>query len=304
MFRSWRWLLIPIVTVPVTLVLLVPMMIAALVKWLVPIERVRTACRRIVVWLAERWLDVLVAMLRRCLDTRVVVTGEVDADTSKSYVLLCNHQSWVDVPILLHVFHGRLPFWRFFLKHGLIWMPLLGPAFWALEYPFVRFPSPETLERYPARRGENLRTARQACARLRGVPSTVVNFPEGALFTAERHRAQQAGFRHLLPPRAGGTALVLAALGDQVEGLIDVTMRFPVGPPSFGRFLSNRVERVEVHVRRVQVPPDLVRGDYENDPGFRRRFQDWLNALWRAKDERFARMHSGEMTESPDTDPR
>jgi len=280
--------------VPATLVLLVPMMIAALVKWIMPIEGMRTACRRIVVWIAERWLDLLVGLLRRCLDTRVEVTGDLDADPSKSYVLLCNHQSWVDVPVLLHVFHGRLPFWRFFLKRGLIWLPLLGPAFWALEYPFVRFPSRETLERYPERRGENLRAARQACDRLRGIPSTVVNFPEGALFTPERHREQRAGFRNLLRPRAGGTALVLAALGDQVEALIDVTIRFPDGPPGFGQFLSNRVEHVEVHVRRVRVPPEMIHGDYENDPEFRRRFQDWLNALWREKDERYSRMRSSD----------
>lgn len=302
MLRRWRWLLIPIVVVPMTLVLLVPMMIAALVKLVAPIEGARIVCRRVVVWIAERWLDLLAGLIRSCLDTRIEVTGEGDVDRSKSYVLLCNHQTWVDVPVLLHVFHGRLPFWRFFLKRGLIWMPLLGPAFWALEYPFVRFPSPETLERHPERRGENLRTAREACARLRGVPSTVVNFPEGALFTPERHRAQHAGFRFLLRPRAGGTALVLAALGDQVEALIDVTMRFPDGPPSLIRFLSNRVERIEVHVRRVRVPSEMTFGDYENDPEFRSRFQAWLNDLWREKDERLARMRSGKAVEPPGAD--
>jgi len=299
MVRRSRWLLIPSVVLPATLILLLPMLIAAGIKLIVPIEAVRVTCRRMVVWIADRWIDLVVGLMRRCLDTRVVVAGDFEADPSKSYVLLCNHQSWVDVPVLLHVFQGRLPFWRFFLKRGLIWMPLLGPAFWALEYPFVRFPSSKTLERHPERRGENLRTAREACARLRGVPSTVVNFPEGGLFTPERHRAQEASFRFLLRPRAGGTALVLTALGDQVEALIDVTMRFPGGPPSFGRFLSNRVERVDVHVRRIRVPPELTRGDYENDPEFRQRFQAWLNALWREKDDRLARMRS-----SPAADPR
>ena len=218
--------------------------------------------------------------------------------------MISNHQSWADVPVLLHVFHGRLPFWRFFLKHGLIWMPLLGQAFWALEYPFVRHPSRETLKRHPERRGENLRTARQACAGLRGFKSTVVNFPEGALFTPERRREQRARYRNLLRPRAGGTALVLAALGDQVDALIDVTMRFPGGPPSLGRLLSNRVERVQVHVRRVQVPPEMHLGDYENDPEFRQRFQNWLNALWREKDERLERMGSSDAGSPSDADVR
>jgi 1-acyl-sn-glycerol-3-phosphate acyltransferase len=288
--KRWRWLALPVVVVPVTLVLIVPMMIAALVKLVVPVDAVRTACRRIVVWIAERWLDVLVGLFRRVLDTRIDVSGDASFDRSCSYVLICNHQSWVDVPVVLTVFHGRLPFWRFFLKRGLIWMPLLGLAFWALEYPFVRFPSRETLERFPERRGENLRTARRAIEHLQGRATTVVNFPEGAIFTPEKHRAQRARYRHLLRPRAGGTALMLAAFGDRLDALIDVTLDFPGGRPSLWDFVTNRVDRVVVHVATVRVPPELTRGDYENDPAFRRRFQDWLNALWRAKDERLHRM--------------
>jgi 1-acyl-sn-glycerol-3-phosphate acyltransferase len=292
MLRRWRWLLIPVIVVPATLVLIMPMLIAALVKRLVPVESVRAACRRIVVWIADRWIDLLVGLFRRCLDVQVDVSGGPIAGRSKTYLLICNHQSWVDVPVLLYLFHGRLPFWRFFLKRELLWMPLIGPAFWALEYPFVRFPSRATLEKYPERRGENLKTAREASEQLRGLSSTVVNFPEGAVFTPERHRRQQADYRFLLRPRAGGTALVLAALGDRVDSLIDVTMHFPDGRPGLGQFLRNRVDRVEVHVRKVRVPADMTRGDYENDPEFRRRFQDWLNALWREKDVRLARMRS------------
>jgi 1-acyl-sn-glycerol-3-phosphate acyltransferase len=290
----WRWLLLPIAVVPVTLVLIVPMMIAALVKLLVPVEAVRTACRQIVVWIAERWLDVLVGLFRKLLDTRIDVTGELEFDRSCSYVLICNHQSWVDVPALLTVFHGRVPFWRFFLKRGLIWMPLLGLAFWALEYPFVRFPSRETLERFPERRGENLRTARRAIENLAGRATTVVNFPEGAIFSRARQRAQRARYHRLLRPRAGGTALMLAALGDRLDALIDVTLEYPDGPPGLGRFIANGVERIRVHVRRVPVPAEMTQGDYENDPAFRRRFQDWLNEIWREKDERLGRMRDAD----------
>jgi 1-acyl-sn-glycerol-3-phosphate acyltransferase len=296
--RRWRWILLPVVVVPVTLVLIVPMMLAALVKLAFPFGRVRTACRRIVVWIAERWLDVLTGLFRRLLDTRFDVSGDVEFDRSRSYVLICNHQSWVDVPALLTAFHGRLPFWRFFLKRGLIWMPLLGLAFWALEYPFVRFPSRETLERFPERRGENLRTARKAIEHLHGRATTVVNFPEGAIFTRNKQQAQRSRYRHLLRPRAGGTALMLAALGERLDAMIDVTLEFPDGPPGLWDWVSNRVERVQVHVRRVDVPPELTQGDYENDAAFRRRFQDWLNGIWRDKDRRL-----GVMRDAPRTPP-
>ncbi len=83
---------------------------------------------------------------------------------------------------------------------------------------------------------------------------------------------------------------MLGALGDRLDSIIDVTLHFPHGPPDLGRFIGNRVRRVRVHVRRVEIPADLVGGDYEEDPAFRERFQDWLNALWREKDERLRRM--------------
>lgn len=292
--KRHRWILLPLVVVPATLVLIVPMLLTALVKLAVPVERVRSACRRIVVWIAQRWLDLLVGLFRVLIDTRFEITGDAGADRRHSYVMICNHQSWADVPVLLYVFHGRVPFWRFFLKRGLIWMPVLGLAFWALEYPFVRFPSRETLQRHPERRGENLRTARRALAHLHGRATTVVNFPEGAIFSRDRQMNQRARYRHLLRPRAGGTALMLAALGDRLDALLDVTLHFPDGPPSLWAFIANRVPRVRLHVRRVEVPPEMTRGDYENDPSFRHRFQDWLNGLWREKDERLTRMHHSE----------
>jgi len=286
----YRWLLIPVIVIPVTIVLIVPMLLTALVKRLVPVPSITSACRSIITWIAGRWMDVLVGLFRRCLDTRMELNGELPNDRHRSYVVVCNHQSWSDVPVLLHLLHGRVPFFRFFLKHGLIWLPLVGQAFWALEYPFVRFPSRELLQRHPERRGENLRAAKQACEHLGDQATTLVNFPEGALFSRERHAEQRARFHHLLKPRAGGTALALATLGDRLDALIDVTLDFPEGPPDLARFVTNRVGRVRVDVRRIEVPRAVLHGDYENDPDFQRRFQNWLNEIWREKDRRLETM--------------
>jgi hypothetical protein len=87
---------------------------------------------------------------------------------------------------------------------------------------------------------------------------------------------------------------MVAALGDRLDALIDVTLEYPDGPPGLGRFIANGVERIRVHVRRVPVPAEMTQGDYENDPAFRRRFQDWLNEIWREKDERLGRMRDAD----------
>ncbi|MBL37140.1 MAG: acyltransferase [Xanthomonadales bacterium] len=282
--RFLRVPLAPLLILAATLVLIVPMIVAAAVKLLLPFTSTRRLGRRIVAGIAEMWMWIVVRCFRISYRTRIEVTGDTDFDRSHSYLLLCNHLSWVDVPVLLWAFCGQLPFYRFFLKRSLIWMPLLGIAFWALEYPFIRFRSREYLERHPEKRGEGLETARRACERLEGVPSTIVNFPEGAINTPERHRRQRPGHRNLLRAHAGGPSLVISAMGEQLDALLDVTIQYPDGPPSVADFMLDRVERVRVHVRRIPIPDALVGGNYQDDPEFRAGFRAWINDLWRSKD--------------------
>lgn len=285
-----RPLLAPAVIVPTTVALIIPMLASALVRVLIPVDAVRRRCRRVATGLAEIWLGVVVWSFRHAYDTRIDVTGDLEFDRNRSYLLLCNHQSWVDVPVLLQLFGLRLPFYRFFLKRSLVWMPLLGIAFWALEYPLVRFRSRRYLEKHPEKRGEGLAAARRACERIRGVPSTIVNFPEGALFSRQRHQRQESRYRNLLRPHAGGPSLVISAMADQLDSLIDVTLHYPDGAPGVPDLLCNRVRSVRVHVRRIDIPAPMVRGDYQDDADFREHFRRWLNAIWKHKDELLERL--------------
>lgn len=283
----------PLVIVPLTFVLVLPVLLAALVRVVVPVEGCRRSCRQFARRAAELWVGIVVRIFRACYDTRHEVTGDLDADRSQSYLLLANHVSWVDVLVLLEAFDGRVPFYHFFLKKPLIWLPLIGVACWALDYPFLNLYTREYLERHPEKRGEDLEIARAACERIRGLPATVVTFPEGRLFTPERHRQSEPPYRHLLRPRAGGTALVLSAMGDRLDALLDVTIHYPDGAPRLWHFLANRVPRVRVHVRQRAVPAAMTQGDYPSDPAFRAQFREWLNDIWREKDELLEEMKSG-----------
>ena len=282
--RFLRVPLAPVLILAATVLLIVPMVMVAAVKLLLPFTTMRRLGRRIVAGIAETWMWIVVKCFGISYRTRIEVTGDTDFDRSHSYLLLCNHLSWVDVPVLLWAFCGKLPFYRFFLKRSLIWMPLLGIAFWALEYPFIRFRSQKYLERHPEKRGEGLETARRACERLKGVPSTIVNFPEGAINSRERYQRQRPDYKNLLRAHAGGPSLVISAMGEQLDALLDVTLHYPDGPPSVADFMLDRVECVRVHVRRISIPAELVGGDYQDDPEFRARFRAWINDLWHSKD--------------------
>jgi 1-acyl-sn-glycerol-3-phosphate acyltransferase len=183
-----------------------------------------------------------------------------------------------------------VPFLRFFIKQQLFWVPVLGIAWWALHFPFMKRYSPETLAKRPELRGKDLETTRRVCARLRGTPVSILNFLEGTRFTPEKHEAQKSPYTHLLKPKSGGFAFVLAAIGDQLKSMLDVTIVYPHGRPSFWQFLCGRIPLVVVEVTERDIPPGLLAGDYGGDEGFRSEFQAWVATLWAEKDAAFERL--------------
>ena len=275
-----------------TLIGIGPMMLVALAKLVMPTAALRRGCAKIVMRIAEIWVDANLFFLNRMLKTRWEVWGNFNPSREASYLVLSNHQSWVDIAALVEALNGRVPYYKFFLKRELVWVPLLGLAFWALDYPFMRRYSKEYLEKHPQKKGEDLEITRQACEKCRGIPVTVVNFPEGTRFTAAKHAQQQSPYRNLLNPKAGGISFVMASIGDQIDTILDISVIYPGGVPGFWDLLGNQVDRVIIDIQQYPLQQHWVRGDYRDDPQFRAEFQDWISTLWREKDERISAIHA------------
>jgi len=298
MFASLpRLLRVPLVVLLLSLnvvVHVVPLFALTLVKLLLPFTAARRACSRGLVAIAESWIGVNNALFDLFTRIRWQVEGVDGLRRDGNYLVLCNHQSWVDIPVLQKVFNRRIPFLRFFLKQQLVWVPLLGPAWWALDFPFMKRYSRETLARHPELRGRDRDATRRACAKFRHLPVSVMNFVEGTRFTAVKHDVQGSPYRHLLRPRAGGLAFVLDAMGDALHAILDVTIVYGEGPCSMKDLVAGRIHDIRLHVRERPIDATL-RGDYENDAAFREHFQVWVNAMWQAKDAQVDRMleHAG-----------
>lgn len=264
----------------------VPLYVCGLAKLIVPIERWRRAMNVVLRRLAEGWIQCNSVLLDLVHKIEWDVRGVGELRHGGSYLIICNHQTWADIPILQRTFNRRIPFLRFFLKQELIWVPLLGPAWWLLDYPFMKRYSRETLEKHPELRGTDLESTRKACEKFRHAPASILNFLEGSRFTAAKHAYQGSSYRNLLRPKAGGMAFVLDAMGDSLRSLLDVTIVYPDGAPNFWEFLAGRLDRVIVHVEERTIPQDLLGGDYLGDGAFRERLQTWVDGLWQQKDER------------------
>ncbi|MEO7072477.1 MAG: acyltransferase [Rhodanobacter sp.] len=263
----------------------VPLLAFTLLKLLMPIPVLRRWLSRLLVLIAESWIGVNNLLFELFTRIRWDVTGLEGLRADGNYLVLCNHQSWVDIPVLQRIFNRRIPFLRFFLKSQLIWVPLLGPAWWALDFPFMKRYSREKLLRHPHLHGKDIAATRSACEKFRHMPVSVMNFVEGTRFTRAKHDAQSPPFRHLLRPKAGGVAFVLDAMGEALHAIVDVTIVYMDGPCTMMDLFAGRVRHVCVAVRELPIGTEL-RGDYDHDLTFRGRVKAWVSALWRDKDAR------------------
>jgi 1-acyl-sn-glycerol-3-phosphate acyltransferase len=288
-----NWLRTPLATVLVgasTLLHVMSLFAVTIVKALLPLPAVRRICNPLLTGIAESWIGFNSWMIGRFTRTRFVVEGDDGLHYNGHYLVLANHQSWVDVPVLQKVFNRRIPLLRFFLKSQLLWVPLLGLAWWALDFPFMKRYSREAITRRPELAGRDIEATRRACARFREIPVSVMNFVEGTRFTDAKHAAQDSPYRFLLRPKAGGVAFVLDAMGDGLQSILDVTLVYPGGRSGFADLFADRIGMVRVQVRERPIPTELVGGDYQNDAVFRERFQAWMNAIWAEKDATVARL--------------
>ena len=266
-----------------------PLLLLSLVKVIVPMRGIRLGLSRVLVVIAESWIAVNSAMFDWFTKTRWQLEGLTGLRYDGNYLVLCNHQSWVDIPVLQKIFNRKIPFLRFFLKSQLIWVPLLGPAWWALDFPFMKRYSKETLAAHPELQGKDMEATRRACEKFQHMPVSVMNFVEGTRFTQGKHDKQGSPYPHLLRPKAGGVAFVLDAMGDALDAILDVTIVYPDGPYTMMDLIAGRISEIRVHVRELPITAGL-RGGYENDANFRASFQTWVNTLWADKDARIARL--------------
>lgn len=255
-----------------------------LIKLLLPL--LRRPCNQLLDKLASGWITLNGWHQKLLTRTHIRVSGDFEQlSRDEWYMLVANHQSWVDIMILVRTLNGRIPYVKFFFKKELLWVPVLGQALWAMDFPIMTRRSKKQIERNPNLANEDLERTRRACEMYRHSPVTIINFLEGTRFTPAKHRAQGETYRHLLQPKAGGLAFTLAAMNGQLRQLLDVTIAYPDGRPSFWEYACGRVRRVDLHIRSMPITDDLI-GDYPGNPEFRQRFQAWVNDLWREKDQR------------------
>ncbi len=262
-----------------------PIIVLGLFKLLLPVPGLRRSLTRALMAMGEAWVDLNSRLLSTAGSIDWRATGMESLRRDQWYLVISNHQTWVDILVLQKVFNRRIPFLKFFIKQQLVWFPLLGLAWWALDMPFMKRYSAGYLSRNPHMKGKDFETTRKACEKFRNTPTSVINFVEGTRFSVEKRDRHNDPYRHLLRPRAGGFAVAMSSMGDMFGSILDVTIVYPDGPAKFWDMCCGTHVEALVSVRERAVEPWLTEGDYENDRYWRRRVQAWLGEIWQEKDE-------------------
>ncbi|MGY5393653.1 acyltransferase [Acinetobacter tandoii] len=220
----------------------------------------------------------------------ITVDEDLDLSMQGRYLMTCNHQSWVDTTVNQYFGLTRMPLTRFFTKWELIFIPFVGQAFKILGFPMMKRHTKEEIAKNPELKTRDMEEARKACEQLLSQPFTLLNYLEGTRFTPEKHQQQNSPYQNLLKPKAGGLALALNILGDQIDALVDMTIVYPDGAPGYGEFWLGEVGRIAVNLRKIDIPDWVLGGNYEDDEEYRARFQAWVDQLWTEKDQLISQM--------------
>lgn len=273
-----------------TIVWIGPLLILTPCKFLFPWTAWRKGWDRPLFALARGWISGCNLLTSVAAGIDWEIEGLEDYDPNGWYLVVANHQSWVDLMVYLHCFAGRLPFPKVFAKRQMLWLPLLGAAIVALDFPVVRRYPRAVVEKNPELLAADRRTTLQACQRAALEPTAMVSFLEGTRFTAAKHRDQNPPYRHLLRPKSGGAGLVLQSLGAKLTAILDLTIVYRDGTPTYWDYLCGRGGRIRIHLRRLELPATLLAAAQHGTELPRAELQQWLDACWAEKDELIARL--------------
>ncbi|PHQ82305.1 MAG: acyltransferase [Coxiella sp. (in: Bacteria)] len=220
------------------------------------------------------------------------IQGDTILSRKNWYVMISNHQTWIDILLLGGTFCNNTPPIKFFMKKELIWtLPVAGVCCYLLGYPMMERHTRADIRKDPSLKGKDIETTKQACKKFRYLPTTVINFLEGTRFTQAKHDKQASPYRHLLKPKAGGTAIVMNELHDCLAGVLNVTVNYDTDNLSFFNIMSGNVRKISVYYEVLPITPEIL-GDYYEDRQYRARLQKWLNELWERKDELLDKLKS------------
>lgn len=262
----------------------IPILFMGLLK-LFPNQWLKIYCTKIVDKVATLWCDVNNIYLDKAKSVQWEITGLNDFNPQHWYLVVANHQSWLDVVVLQRLFNRKIPVLKFFIKDQLKWIPFLGFSWWAMGCPFMKRYSPAYLAKNPHKKGKDIQATQKALTLFKKTPGSLMSFIEGTRYTPQKKLDQSSPYQHLLKPKAGGIGFVISAMDKQINRLLDVTIIYPRQHNSLWDFLCHRMGSIKIHIRQLPIPQQFLCPSLLEEGTRQSEFRQWLNQQWSEKDE-------------------
>ena len=178
----------------------------------------------------------------------------------------------------------KVPMLKFFMKFVLIYVPVIGICWWALDMPFLKRYTKNQLERNPSLRGKDFESMKRSFKKYSLYPISVFSFTEGTRFTEQKHKDQNSPFNNLLKPKEGGLAAAISTM-PRLDKIIDFTIIYESKKRGFWDFLKGNMNNARIFVQSLDIPDKFKNDQLHENDGLRKEFKDWLNEIWHKKDK-------------------
>ena len=212
-------------------------------------------------WIYQSAVRIDSFWMLRVVGIQLEVKGEVPSHPSP--IVIVNHQSWFDIPIVQEVVSARGPRLSFLVKRSLVWVPVIGWICLLLGFPRLRRTGS------PQDRALDLNAVSQAAEQGVAARHALLIFAEGTRFTPKKRSDQNSPFDHLLRPRVGGFAAACQIFPEGTP-IIDLSIHYD-GGSHFWRCLGGATSVIRVDVSTHSLDQMMSA-------------EAFLNERWRAKD--------------------
>ena len=267
-----------------TLLLATLMIPLGVIKFLIPIKSLRISFTKMIINIGEIWISVNSVWVLKILNPNIQIQGFESLNKNEWYLTTSNHQSWADIFMVQMLTNRKIPMLKFFMKHVLIYVPVIGICWWALDMPFLKRYTKEQIKKNPALKGRDFKEMRKSLNHYSLHPVSVFSYAEGTRFTQKKHEAQDSPYTNLLKPKEGGMALALSVI-PSIKFLIDITIIDESPKRSFWDYLCGRLKNIKIFVKKIEIPKEFLNERLAEDDGLRSKFKVWLNDIWKNKDD-------------------
>ena len=212
-------------------------------------------------WIYQSAVRIDSFWMLRVVGIQLEVKGEVPSHPSP--IVIVNHQSWFDIPIVQEIISARGPRLSFLVKRSLVWVPVIGWICLLLGFPRLRRTGS------PQDRALDLNAVSQAAEQGVAARHALLIFAEGTRFTPKKRSDQNSPFDHLLRPRVGGFAAACQIFPEGTP-IIDLSIYYD-GGSHFWRCLGGATSVIRVDVSTHSLDQTMSA-------------EAFLNERWRTKD--------------------